>query len=74
MRAAARLAVVFALAALPGSAAALRVPGAPRCPVFPRANPWNQRVGKLPVAANSATMVRSIGLDTGLHADFGSGT
>jgi hypothetical protein len=74
MRAAARLAVVFALAALPGSAAALRVPGAPRCPVFPHANPWNQRVDKLPVAANSATMVRSIGLDTGLHADFGSGT
>jgi hypothetical protein len=28
----------------------------------------------LPVATNSATLIRSIGLDTGLHADFGSGT
>ena len=28
---------------------------------------------KLPVAANSAAMIRSIGLNTGVHADFGSG-
>jgi hypothetical protein len=42
--------------------------------IFPRSNPWNQRVDKLPVAANSPTLIRSIGLDTGLHADFGSGT
>src|SRR5262249_1767588 len=27
----------------------------------------------LPVAAGSATLIRSIGLDSGLHADFGSG-
>jgi hypothetical protein len=67
------LAVVLVLAGLPGSAAALRLPSAPRCPVFPRSSPWNQRVDRLPVAANSATLVRSIGLDTGLHADFGSG-
>jgi hypothetical protein len=44
-----------------------------RCPIFPADNPWNQRVDKLPVAANSAVIIRSIGLDTGLHPDFGSG-
>src|SRR5690242_1001996 len=67
--------LTFVLAAgLSGSAAALRVPSAPRCTVFPRSNPWNRRVDKLPVAANSATLIRSIGLDTGVHADFGSGT
>jgi hypothetical protein len=74
MRTAARLAVVFLVAAVPGSAAALRLPAAPRCSIFPSSNPWNRRVDKLPVAANSATLIGSIGLDTGLHADFGSGT
>jgi hypothetical protein len=43
------------------------------CPIFPVSSPWNQRVDKLPVAANSATMIRSIGLDAAVHADFGSG-
>src|SRR5919206_856957 len=43
------------------------------CAVFPANNPWNQRVDKLPVASNSATIVRSIGVDKGMHADFGSG-
>ena len=60
--------------ALGGSTAkALRIPSAPRCPVFPRSSPWNQRVDSLPVAANSAQIVNSIGAGTGLHPDFGSG-
>ena len=62
MRAAARLLVVFLIAALPGSAAALRLPRAPRCVVFPRSSPWNQRIDKLPVATNSGALIRSIGL------------
>jgi len=41
--------------------------------VFPRDNPWNQRVDRLPVAAGSAGIVASIGLEQGLHPDFGSG-
>jgi len=49
------------------------MPAAPKCPVFPASNPWNKRVDRLPVASNSDAIVRSIGLDTGLHADFGSG-
>jgi hypothetical protein len=56
-----------------GSAGALRLPPAPKCPIFPKSNVWNRRVDKLPVAGNSARIIRSIGLDTGLHPDFGSG-
>jgi hypothetical protein len=55
------------------TAKALRMPAAPRCPVFPKSNPWNQRVDKLPVAANSQQIIGSIGAGTGVHADFGSG-
>jgi hypothetical protein len=71
-----RLAFVAALAAalLAGSSAhALRLPSARHCPVFPANNPWNQRVDKLPVAADSAQLIASIGLDAPVHADFGSG-
>jgi len=55
------------------SAHALRLPSAPRCTIFPASNAWNQRVDTLPVAANSAQMIQSIGVGTGLHPDFGSG-
>jgi hypothetical protein len=63
-----------ALLLLGGStASALKMPSAPRCPVFPKSNPWNQRVDQLPVAPNSDEIVRSIGADGSVHADFGSG-
>jgi hypothetical protein len=55
------------------SAHALRVPVAPKCSVFPATNAWNARVDALPVAANSAQMIQSIGVGVGLHPDFGSG-
>ena len=74
MRAARVAFAVAFVAGLSGSATALRMPSAPRCPVFPKMNAWNRRVDKLPVAEDSATLVRSIGLNSGLHADFGSGT
>jgi hypothetical protein len=48
-------------------------PAVAGCPVFPASNPWNQLADKLPVAANSAEIIRSIGLDDPVHADFGSG-
>jgi hypothetical protein len=67
------LMLVVGLALGASFASALRMPGAPRCPVFPRSNPWNQRVDSLPVAADSTQIVDSIGAGTGLHADFGSG-
>src|SRR4051812_26362249 len=66
-------AVVALVAAAGGAAHALRLPTAPRCPVFPKTNAWNRRVDKLPVAPDSAAVIASIGAGTGLHADFGSG-
>ena len=44
----------------------------PDCPIFPATNVWNKRVDSLPVAANSADMIKAIGPNTGLHPDFGS--
>jgi hypothetical protein len=70
-----RALALSAIAMLAGvaTAHALRLPSAPRCPVFPASNVWNRPVAALPVAANSAQLIASIGLDTGLHPDFGSG-
>jgi hypothetical protein len=55
------------------SARALRLPAARHCPVFPANNAWNERVDKLPVSADSAELISSIGLGSPVHADFGSG-
>jgi hypothetical protein len=57
-----------------GIAGALPLPQAPSCPVFPADNPWNQRVDRLPVAKESAALIRSIGAERTLHPGFGSGT
>jgi hypothetical protein len=48
------------------------VPGAEPCPIFPAGNVWNVRIDGRSVASNSATMIKAIGLDRGLHMDFGS--
>jgi hypothetical protein len=44
------------------------------CPLFPADNIWNTRVDGLPVNAQSNAWIDSIGRETGLHMDFGSGT
>jgi hypothetical protein len=41
-------------------------------PLFPTDNPWNTRVDTLPVDPHSAAYLNSMGLSTGLHADFGT--
>jgi hypothetical protein len=65
---------LLVLAGLACSAAlAAPLPGAKHCPLFPADNPWNRRVDDLPVAASSAAVIASIGVDETLHADFGSG-
>lgn len=51
---------------------AVRIPGAPNCVMFPSTNVWNARVDALPVAADSDTLVRSIGASAYLHPDFSS--
>lgn len=39
---------------------------------FPDDNPWNQRVDTAQVDPNSDALIASIGLDRGLHPDFGA--
>ena len=73
MRVALLAVIAFALLFSGGKADALRHPSAPRCPVFPKSSPWNQRVDSLPAASNSDEIVRSIGAGGSVHADFGSG-
>ncbi len=43
------------------------------CPVLPPDNIWNKPVDNLPVAANSAAYIQTIGANTHFHLDFGSG-
>ena len=74
-------AVVLALTAVvcvavlisPGGSNARPLPTAPNCPIFPADSHWNLRVDRLPRHPNSDAIVRSIGLDDHVHADFGSG-
>jgi hypothetical protein len=40
--------------------------------VLPADNPWNEDISGLPVDANSANLIASMGLGTGLHPDFGT--
>lgn len=68
--------LLAALAAV-GAAAATAQAGVPTlagCPVMSPRSAWNQRVDRLPVARDSARIVRSIGLTARFHADFGSGS
>ena len=74
MRKAAPLVALATLLAVgAASASAPQLGQAPGCPVFPDSSPWNQRVDRLPVAADSDRVVASIGFDDHMHADFGSG-
>ncbi len=43
------------------------------CSIFPTNNIWNTPIDNLPVDPNSSTYINTIGADTGLHPDFGSG-
>jgi hypothetical protein len=63
------------LAAGTSAAAGLRSPSVPdarNCPIFPATNVWNERVDRLPVAANSDAMISAIGSGSSVHPDFGS--
>jgi hypothetical protein len=56
-----------------GTVTELPLSGAPKCRIFPKNNVWNKRVDKLPKKKNSDAIIESIGLDEGIHPDFGSG-
>jgi hypothetical protein len=57
---------------VPQAGRAHRLNAAPKCPIFPADNPWNQRVDNLPVAANSSRYIAAIGLAAPVHPDFGT--
>ena len=54
-------------------AALAQTPKIGPCNVLPADNMWNTAVDQLPLAANSATYVATIGSGTSLKADFGAG-
>lgn len=66
------MAVIGVAVAIPALVSAHPLPGAPKCPVFPSNNPWNQRVDRLPVARSSSALIAGIGLDRPVHPDFGT--
>ena len=43
------------------------------CPLFPSDSIWNVRVDSLPLDPSSDLYVETIGPETGVHPDFGSG-
>jgi hypothetical protein len=61
-------AVLTLVAAAPSQAASVA-----GCPLLPRTFATNQRVDRLAALPGSDAVTASIGLDSGLHADFGSG-
>ena len=67
----AAVAALLAAGALAAPAQAAKIAG---CPLLPRTFPTSMRVDHLPTLPASDAIVASIGLDEGLHPDFGSGT
>jgi hypothetical protein len=64
--------LVFAFGLLTGESAQ----GAPTlsgCPVLPANNVWNAPIDTMPVDPNSNLYISAIGVNTGVHPDFGSG-
>ena len=58
-----------ASASAQAASSAARIGG---CTVFPANNIWNYDISNLPVAANSANYIKSMGLSGQLHSYFGS--
>jgi hypothetical protein len=57
----------------PAQVSQAQPPSIQNCPIFPADNIWNTPINNLPVAANSAAYISTLGTNTGLHPDFGSG-
>ena len=57
----------------PGHAQVSQPSGVGGCPFYPADNIWNYDISNLPVAANSANYISSIGASGVLHPDFGTG-
>ncbi len=58
----------------PSASPSAKPPAKPAaCSILPSDDVWHAKVTSLPVAAKSATYVKSIGIGSPVHADFGSG-
>jgi hypothetical protein len=68
------LASMALLGAMPPPAMAAGSLTGSGCPLFPSQNVWHADVSRLPVHARSGAWMASMGRDSPLHADFGSGT
>ncbi len=68
-----RSVIIIALVPFAFVADAFASPSVAGCLVFPADNVWNTPVDTLPVDANSQNYITTIGANSGLHADFGSG-
>ena len=62
------------LALLISSGIYAQAPSIGACTILPADNIWNTPVDTMPVSANSATYITTIGPAAPVHADFGSGT
>jgi hypothetical protein len=67
-----RFASLFLLLVIAAPLAA-QVPTVGNCTVLPADNIWNTPIDQLPLDANSAAYVTTIGASTSVHPDFGSG-
>jgi hypothetical protein len=65
--------ILCAMLPTPQRASAQTGPTLAGCPVFPANNVWNVRIDHLPVDANSAAYVATIGTSKPVHPDFGAG-
>ncbi|RPJ20238.1 MAG: hypothetical protein EHM26_05930, partial [Desulfobacteraceae bacterium] len=65
---------VFAVCSPMGYTLAESSPTIETCPILPANNIWNTAIDHLPVDQNSSSYINTIGSNTGLHPDFGSGT
>lgn len=62
--------LVAVVAALATGAIGLPDSGGPGCRIFPRNNPWNQRVDHAPVSRRSAAFIAHLGPGNSLAPDF----
>jgi hypothetical protein len=67
------LCAVLAAAVLASNAVAAPLPEAPDCEIFPASSVWNKRVDNLPRHKRSGKIVKAIGANLHVHADFGEG-
>lgn len=64
------IAGLYAIFSFPGNGISQQLPG---CTIFPANNAWNTPIDTAPVDPRSGDYIKTIGADTGMHPDFGSG-